>query len=82
MGSLHRGTEEKSDPWESGCMQTSLGVWGLENTMVENFPESLTSLKKKSMKQVCAAWLPTTRDIEDIKYFSISVTEWHGQDHL
>lgn len=40
-------------------MQTSLGVWGLENTMVENFPESLTSLKKKSMKQVCAAWLLT-----------------------
>lgn len=40
-------------------MQTSLGVWGLENTMVEKFPESLTSLKKKSMKQVCAAWLLT-----------------------
>lgn len=65
----HRG---ESDAWE----------WGLENTRVENFPESLTSPKKQSMTQVCAAWLLTTRDVEYIKYFSVAVTEWHDQDNL
>lgn len=65
----HRG---KSDVWE----------WSLENTRVENFPESLTNPKKESMTQVCAAWVLTTRDVEYIKYFSVAVTEWQDQDNL
>lgn len=80
LASVSMSTGEVSTEEHRG--ESAAREWGLENTRVQNFPESLTSPKKESMTQVCAVWLLTTRDVEYIKYFSVAVAEWQDQDNL